>query len=62
MKNLYKKIARAIFMHAYDDELCEIEKDIRIVELKVTLSVNGYAEVHKAIGKLETLGKLDLIS
>lgn len=62
MKNLYKKIARAIFMHAFYDELVEIGKEIKTVKSKIVVSSDDYSKVSRAIGKLEVLEKLDLLS
>lgn len=62
MKNIYKKIARKIFMHAYYNELCEIGCDIRNLELKILFSISVPSEVDKSLGKLEALDKLDLLS
>ena len=62
MKNLYKKIARAIFAHAFHDELVDIGKEIKTVESKIVVSADDYSKVSRAIGKLEVLEKLDLLS
>ena len=64
MKNIYKKIARKIFMHAYHDELCEIGGDIRKSSdmLAINPSIDVLSELNKSLGKLEVLEKLDLLS
>lgn len=62
MKNIYKNIARKMFMHAYYDELVEIGKEIKTVKSKIVVSADDYSKVSRAIGKLEVLEKLDLLS
>lgn len=64
MKNLYKKVARKIFMCAYYDELCEISGDIKETEKLIidASSINVLSELNKSLGKLEVLEKLDLLS
>ncbi len=62
MKNIYKKIARKIFMCAYHDELCEIGGDIRKSDiLAINPSIDVLSELNKSLGKLEVLEKLDLL-
>jgi hypothetical protein len=63
MKNLYKKIARAIFMNAFNDELVEISQDIRKSSAnRDTDDVNRLTILGEVIGKINVLEKLDLLS
>ena len=63
MKNLYKKIARSIFMHAYHDELVGINQDIRQASKNRDMNdVNMLTILGEVIGKINVLEKLDLLS
>lgn len=63
MKNIYKKIARKIFMHAFFDELVDISTDIVDVEKHIVKSdlAKSYAVTNKALGQLDVLKRLDLL-
>ena len=61
MKRLYRKIARAMFMNAYHDELCDIAKDLRNSK-DIGISLEDYKKCNMVIGKIDILEKLDLLS
>jgi hypothetical protein len=63
MKNIYKKIARKIFMNAFHDELVEINQDIRQASKNRDMNdVNRLTILGEVIGKINVLEKLDLLS
>ena len=63
MKNIYRKIARKIFMNAFHDELVEINQDIRQASKNRDMNdVNRLTILGEVIGKINVLEKLDLLS
>jgi hypothetical protein len=63
MKNLYKKIARSMFMNAFHDELVGINEDIRQASKNRDMNdVNRLTILGEVIGKINVLEKLDLLS
>ncbi len=64
MKNIYKKIARKIFMNAFYEELSSISTDIRQSNTNwrnITV-LKSYAIEYKTIGRMDVLKRLDLLS
>ena len=64
MKNIYKKIARKIFMRAFYEELSSISTDIRQSNTNwrnITV-LKSYAIEYKTIGRMDVLKRLDLLS
>lgn len=64
MKNIYKKIAIKIFIHAFYEELSSISTDIRQSNTNwrnITV-LKSYAIEYKTIGRMDVLKRLDLLS
>jgi hypothetical protein len=64
MKNIYKKIARKIFINAFYEELSSISTDIRQSNTNwrnITV-LKSYAIEYKTIGRMDVLKRLDLLS
>ena len=65
MENIiYKRIAREIFMHAFSNELASINRDIVDVQEHAVKYAphDAYSAINKALGKLDVLRDLGLLS